>query len=466
MQTVKQKAILSTASDITDALQKVLARSQLVMPDLKTSYSQTCVPNMNHSGGQLGDRTIDAIVTEHKEQLDAALREFSDLEAVMDGIRNIRKKIVKKKKHIIKSINLHKNFTSTLWRLPTEVLSQIFHYCLPEIGEFQHLTPPSVSEAPMSLTTVCRRWREVAVAIPNLWCRLNVIVDYNGGWKRRISCYKSWLERSRPCPLSIELYFRYHVGSNSDDWPNILHFLHPHANRISSLFVKEAHANILDILSPTLQDLIIDIDEVEDMTDSQVQSISQLSALRSLHFIDTAFRAELLSSFDPALWARLTNITIGADDPDTVLHLFRLAPNLSSFHMLHMLDGIPSLEPFTHTQLQSLRITSDYGRLSTRWLSKLFDTLSLPNLRVIQVNGKPPWPHKEFKAFLTRSKCPLETLIFGTKVDTIQEQRAEYVALVPSLEVLVLPMEETFYFIEESFLFQDDWFQINETDDD
>lgn len=103
---------------------------------------------MNHSGVQLGDRTIDAIITEHKEQLNAALREFSDLDAVMDGIRNLRRQFERREEHISKSIKLHKNFVSTLWRLPTEVLSEIFHCCLPEIGEFQHLKPPSVSEAP------------------------------------------------------------------------------------------------------------------------------------------------------------------------------------------------------------------------------------------------------------------------------------------------------------------------------
>lgn len=457
---MKQKAILSTASDIIDALQKVLARSQLAMPDLETSYSQTCVPNMNHSGGQLGDRTIDAIITEHKEQLDAALREFSDLEAVMDGIRNIRKKIVKKKKHIIKSINLHKNFVSTLWRLPTEVLSQIFHYCLPEIREFQHLKPPSVLEAPMLLTSVCRRWREVAIATPTLWCELLVTIDNEAQWrKRRIFCYKSWLERSRGCPLSLELF-----TDSPYDWPKMIPFLRPHANRISSLCIhmpfEERKFDILDILSPTLQELIIftldptlyepifDIDDF--MADSQVQSISQLSALHSLHVLDSTFDVKLLSSFDPALWARPTNITIGADEPATVLHLFRLAPNLSSFHMLYMLDenGTPSctLKSCTHTKLQSLRITSNHGRLSTRDLSKLFDNLSLLNLRAFQVNGEPLWPHEEFKAFLTRSKCPLETLFLGTKVGTRRKQRAEYVALIPSLEIIVAQIEETQYF--------------------
>lgn len=298
----------------------------------------------------------------------------------------------------------------------------------------------------MLLTTVCRRWREVAVATPTLWCSLLVAFDYESRWgKRQIFCYKSWLKRSRGCPLSLELFDRAY------NWPKILPFLRRHANRIWNLCIhmpyEEGGADILDILSPALEELTIVIEEA--MTDSQVQSVSQLSALDSLHVLDLVFHVELVSSFGPALWARLTNITIAAEDPDTVLHLFRLAPNLYSFHILYMLDGIPSLEPFTHTKLQSLRITSDHGRMSTSRLSKLFDTLSLPNLVLFQVNGKPSWPHEEFKAFLTRSKCPLESLWLGPKVGTSLEQQAEYVALIPSLYVLVEPIEETRYFAED-----------------
>lgn len=311
------------------------------------------------------------------------------------------------------------------------------------------------------MTTVCRRWREVAIATPTLWCSLIVAIDYESKWsKRRRFCYKSWLKRSRGRPLTLELF-----SDRAYNWPKILPFLRRHAKRILTLCIhiplEEEKADILDFLSPTLEELTVVVEEVY-MTDSQVRSISQLSALDSLHVLDSVFHVELLSSFDPALWVRLTNITIAAEDPDTVLHLFRLAPNLCSFHILSMSDGIPSLEPFTHTNLQSLRITSDYGRMSTSWLSKLFDTLSLPNLVLFQVNGKPSWPHEEFKAFLTRSKCPLEYLWLGTKVGTSLEQQAEYVALIPSLDVLVEPIEETRYFAEDLTQLLD----MPQTDDD
>ncbi|KAG1845861.1 hypothetical protein DFJ58DRAFT_632477, partial [Suillus subalutaceus] len=130
---------------------------------------------------------------------------ISDLETVMDSIQNLRQQLVRKKENIIKSIYLHKGFVSALWCLPTEVLSQNFHHCLPKIQEFSQLNTPSVSEAPLLLTAVCRRWREVAVAMPSLWCRLALSVDRQGQWEWQIFHYKSWLKRSRGCPLSLEL---------------------------------------------------------------------------------------------------------------------------------------------------------------------------------------------------------------------------------------------------------------------
>ncbi|KAG1738500.1 hypothetical protein EDB19DRAFT_894235 [Suillus lakei] len=410
------------------------------MPDLETPYSQASFPNANYSDIQLKDRTISAVITERKEQLDAVLHEISDLETVMDSIQNLRQQLVGEKEKIIKSINLHKSLVSALWRLPTEVLSHIFRHCLPEIREFNRLKKPSVLEAPILLTTVCRRWREVAVTMPSLWCRLAVSVDREGRWKRLIFCYKLWLKRSRGCPLSLAFY----SCNCAYDWTKILCFLHPHINQISSLCIdldydEDQAKPILDVLGPALQELTIFAWEASDP--DLVRSILRLSTLRSLQTLGPSFDVELLSLFNP-VWARLTNITINMDESDTVLHLLRLAPNLCSVHMIVLIDEITDLELFTHTKLQSLRITCEEDFRSTSRLSQVFDALSLPNLRIFEVSGEPPWPHEKFKAFLTRSNCPLETLILGAEVETEHEQRAEYVSLIPSLEIVVSEEED------------------------
>lgn len=45
-------------------------------------------------------------------------------------------------------------------------------------------------------------------------------------------------------------------------------------------------------------------------------------------------------------------------------------------------------------------------------------------------------PHEGFKVFLEQSERPLENLIFGAVVITTEEQRAEFVAVIPFLKVV------------------------------
>jgi len=67
----------------------------------------------------------------------------------------------------------------------------------------------------------------------------------------------------------------------------------------------------------------------------------------------------------------------------------------------------------------------------------LLNALLFPNLRALEARCKTSLPHEDMKALLVRSKCPLETLTVGGGVTITDAQRAEYVSLIPSLEVVV-----------------------------
>ncbi|KAG0704622.1 hypothetical protein DFH29DRAFT_827672 [Suillus ampliporus] len=350
----------------------------------------------------------------------------------MDAIRNIHHQLIEKKDRITQSLNLHKGLVSGLWRLPTEVLSQIFDHCLP-VAEDSPLLSPSRLEAPMLLNEICRRWREVAVGMPSLWCRLRVEVDHSD-WERAAFCYNSWLERSRGCPISLAL--------ECDTWDSrmLRNLLQPYTNQISSFsihFPQEAYQPelLLEDL-PALQELTIRAINIH--TPSIAQSISRLpSTLRSLNvMLSSSFNVEHLSSFNP-VWAYLTNVEITIHHPNVLLHLLQLCPNLFSLKVRAALYQIPTLEPFTHTKLQYLCILG--SRLGNR-SSNMLNALSLPNLCVLETCSIREWPHEEFKAFVVRSNCPLESLhIFGSRATITDEQRAEYIVLIPSLKVVLDP---------------------------
>ncbi|KAG1738949.1 hypothetical protein EDB19DRAFT_1712079 [Suillus lakei] len=145
-------------------------------------------------------------------------------------------------------------------------------------------------------------------------------------------------------------------------------------------------------------------------------------------------------SSNPAL-PHLTNVVITVCQPNILLRLLQLAPNLSSVTMEGSRCFIqPRLEPLTHANLQSLR--TFWSKHRPERLVELFNALTLPNLRELEAcSAEIRWPHVELKAFLARSKCPLESLIFGDKVTTasaLEEQRAEYITLIPSLGVVTI----------------------------
>ncbi|KAF7337861.1 hypothetical protein MVEN_02009100 [Mycena venus] len=61
-------------------------------------------------------------------------------------------------------------FTRLDSRLPPELVVLIFLYCLPD-DEF---VTPSLTTAPLLLSVVCRRWREIAFSTPKLWSSLSL----------------------------------------------------------------------------------------------------------------------------------------------------------------------------------------------------------------------------------------------------------------------------------------------------
>lgn len=303
-------------------------------------------------------------------------------------------------------MKLHQGLVSALWRLPTEILSHIFVHCLPD----SKLLQPEMKLAPILLTRICRRWREVAVGMSSLWCR--VFAECN--WQQTAFCYNSWLERSRGCPLSLALRCPLH------DDANLRSFLQPYFNQISSLHLMDPA--VYHRYPPPLQPLLQDFPALQGLTirahcfiePDVMQSILRMSAtLRSLRLTGSwVVNIQGMSSFRSG-WAYLTNVEITWFDHRRLPQLLKLAMNLTSL-MVGMICKrvIPPIEPCTHTKLQSLRIANvnrpDLGHYD---FSDAFNALSLPNLRLLETCiGSAIWPHEQFKGFLARSKPPLERL--------------------------------------------------------
>ncbi|PAV15829.1 hypothetical protein PNOK_0868700 [Pyrrhoderma noxium] len=95
-------------------------------------------------------------------------------------------------------------------KLPDELLVEIFLNCIEpdDIG----CDAPSKSTAPLLLTWVCHRWRNVAISCPDLWTSitLNDLVDGCSLTKNSsnvLNALDMWISRSSPRPLSFNISY-------------------------------------------------------------------------------------------------------------------------------------------------------------------------------------------------------------------------------------------------------------------
>ncbi|KAG2130799.1 uncharacterized protein EDB93DRAFT_74391 [Suillus bovinus] len=350
----------------------------------------------------------------------------------MDGVKHLHQQLVERKDKITQSMHFHKGLLSPLWRLPAELLSEIFHHCLPEAEQKIERSACWLGlEAPMLFTGICRRWKEVATSTPSLWCRLHIEVT-DISWQRVSSCYDLQLKWSRGLPLSlaVQCYKDHHSTT-------LRRLLHPYMHQISSLYIffffRADKPQLLLTDLPALEELTIYFND-HVMLDSVLQFPS---TMRRFTAILPSYQRNNLG----LMWAHLTDLAVGeVFHPAKIIEMLQLCPNLSSLAIRSAFQNErPILEPITHTSIQSLRI--DYIGYYDRSLCSFFRALSLPNLRFLEVrldcHDGIKDIHRALKALLKRSGCALERLTFGIKVHSnmTDKQRAEYTTLIPSLEI-------------------------------
>ncbi|KAJ6554310.1 hypothetical protein B0H19DRAFT_1153133 [Mycena capillaripes] len=102
--------------------------------------------------------------------------------------------------------------------LPNELVSEIFIHFLPAYP----LCPPLFGiDSPTSLTHICREWRQIALATPQLWRAIQL---YDHDNKQLYHVVNIWLDRSRSCLLSIHSETNY-------AWPELFSGFLPHRSR-------------------------------------------------------------------------------------------------------------------------------------------------------------------------------------------------------------------------------------------
>ncbi|KAJ7649461.1 hypothetical protein DFH06DRAFT_1331824 [Mycena polygramma] len=294
--------------------------------------------------------------------------------------------------------------------LPNELTSEIFIHFLPV---YPICPPLTGSFSPTLLTQICRQWRELALGIPALWRALS---SWYGATplKNEAQILHLWLSRSRPCPLSLDLY------SNTSSEALTVVATHRTRWQHAELCLSPSHIPLIVGPMPLLQRLDLEI-EVPWASPPKF-TLSDLPLLRTVALNEHAAASIVLP------WAQLTSLTLYGVFPSQCTPILQQTPNLvrcrlsiacdynddrqqPDIRLLHLesfvLGGITSadgyLETFIAPALKHLSISDTFLRL---------DAIA------------------DFKSFISKSGCSLQQ-VFIVEPDLAP---ASYSEAFPSIQ--------------------------------
>jgi hypothetical protein len=276
--------------------------------------------------------------------------------------------------------------------LPNEIVSEIFVHFLPVYP----LCPPLTGIlSPTSLTQICRKWRDVALATPTLWRALQ-LTDERVPVETRCHISENWLSRSRCCSLSIHT-------NEYEEWihvPEILSTLVPHCARWEHLKLRLL-SHFPDSPLPLLRHLDLTLEKYSDLT------------FPDMPLLRTAVLHNVANSKIGLPWSQLTSLTLRAIYPDECLSILRQTLNLVHCDVhweadVFRLDSNGARPEITLPCLESLTLWNPNDDLVIWHL----DTFIVPALRSLRTPERFLAPGsnliESLASFMSKSGCRLQ----------------------------------------------------------
>ena len=133
-----------------------------------------------------------------------------ELEYFDRGYHAILEGLAEQRRNILQRIN--ESHDPFIQRLPLELASQIFAFCLPRqifdpdpvcISLFwDHSKKSNTQPFNIVLSSICQSWRRIAWSTPNLWSTFPIRL-HRWGTQNRLDLTLEWLSRSAQTPLDV-----------------------------------------------------------------------------------------------------------------------------------------------------------------------------------------------------------------------------------------------------------------------
>lgn len=278
-------------------------------------------------------------------------KRLQDIDVQLADLQSALRSLQVNRDDLQHSIWTRKDLIAPIHALPAELLRQIFTYCLPDDQNALR-----AGEAPLLLTSICRRWRQVAEAHPILWTRIYVTGASVHGLPYLIA-------RSGGFPLSFIIRVAEFFG-HYDAIIIAIQLIREQLHRCQSLHASFPEPTPLSLLFPTGQTTQLpELEELELEVGEAVEIFSLLGPI-------DAPRLRTFAVPDP------TALDVGFGVPYPLLTVLRV-------HMLPEPCVVPGMLPallFASTALVELEIRlTDAGPVLMRGI------LNLPPLRMTQL---------------------------------------------------------------------------------
>ena len=354
----------------------------------------------------------------------------------------IRQKIKQLEEELAKLKAKHDAVTSTMnaihdpfiHKLPPEIGSHIFRLSLPTLSNGEHLEAilnlyeNRSSAEILNLGAVCRKWRQLAWATPDLWNTLYLRI----GLETRQSLAESlpdlvreWLERSGSLPLTI--FFRHHPAyrdESSDDDENksevdrdtleiaiglVIKTLSFHSQRWQNLSLMTTPEMFRRFSGSVQPNQVVGLglrlcDDLYDLAPPNFMMESEFAPTRLM-----------LGDFPLASinirWDNITHITLRDINTEAYINILQRATGLEYYNIsIHSRCKIR--EPIVHPRLRSLHVSS-VSRPG--YIEDFLGAITLPSLEEWTQNMCNQYlPVAAMVSFFKRSGCCLKVLHLAT----------------------------------------------------
>ncbi|KAK1221098.1 hypothetical protein PQX77_016145 [Marasmius sp. AFHP31] len=370
-----------------------------------------------------------------------AEREMDEYDAEISKLKDAILRLEEKRAGLGRSMEKCHSLLSPVHRLPTEILTNVF-------SELCLCHPRSV----LRLSSVCGRWRELALSTPSLWTTL--VIDFRQ-WERQYpsltSMVDSFMERSAGRTLQVDLTFSANDADQEDkvDFSSTMSILAQNSSRwkIASLFN----------LSPALPCHTWDFSALQTLCitgrEPLPPKVSRLfSKSTSLRTLDIG--AALLDRGDNLLdfpWSQIETLSIHDTSSSRAFEFLAHFPRLESLRLWRVSHGTDNhaVQHCYSDMINSIAFTWDDQEDADLNLQ----SLTLPELTSLEMRGNswqvlrswrqwPSWVSSTTTDFLTRSACSVTSLSL-VWLPITDRQTIDLLELMPTLTSLKIVERET-----------------------